>query len=368
MAPMQTREPSNVSISRESLLAELANVETDVLKERGRRIAKSCEALEESLKDFAFEKADLQEENVGLQQAIELTMAQLNKLNIGAMNLNEPELEENPLNAVGRFWEMVKPRDTAVSVSEHIGEIKKPVPGVDGRNFVVHVEEQVNDSIRAAEDLFRTQNFFAQDADSKENVQPETNKAKDAPSFGSFLSYFMKPAIGTTLGRSSAGPGLPEEDSESETNPTPTAASDSLLQSDLSTKKVLLVDDDAEDAEELETFDVSDFVGSTVAAASSSTLDEPVAEEKAPEEELESSILIEARLALDDGEILSCRVRAADRCKEVAKRFVEDNALKEHFEAPLAAYLMQMEADADRFPYKCEANLMEIRQQYSKSS
>ena len=35
-------------------------------------------------------------------------------------------LEEGPLDFVGRFWETVKPRDSAYVTGEHIGEIRKP--------------------------------------------------------------------------------------------------------------------------------------------------------------------------------------------------------------------------------------------------
>lgn len=53
-------------------------------------------------------------------------MKELQKLNIGAHNTVDPILEEGPLDFVGRFWETVKPRDTAFVTGEHIGEIKKP--------------------------------------------------------------------------------------------------------------------------------------------------------------------------------------------------------------------------------------------------
>ena len=43
-------------------------------------------------------------------------------------------LDEGPLDFARRFWETVKPRDTAYVAGEHIGEIRKPgeeaeVPG-----------------------------------------------------------------------------------------------------------------------------------------------------------------------------------------------------------------------------------------------
>ena len=47
-------------------------------------------------------------------------------MSLGAHNTVEPMLEEGPLDFVGRFWETVKPRDSAYVTGEHIGEIRKP--------------------------------------------------------------------------------------------------------------------------------------------------------------------------------------------------------------------------------------------------
>lgn len=52
----------------------------------------------------------------------------------GSQNTVEPMLEEGPLDFVGRFWETVKPRDTAYVAGEHIGEIRKPGEKPEGPN------------------------------------------------------------------------------------------------------------------------------------------------------------------------------------------------------------------------------------------
>jgi len=88
----------------------------------------------------------------------------------------------------------------------------------------------------------------------------------------------------------------------------------------------------------------------------------PAEEEK---EDTDSTVLIEARITLDDGSVASCQVRAADRVKQVAARFVTEHSLKSCFEAPLKAYLAKAEADAVTFPVKLEADLMEIRAQHA---
>ena len=52
-------------------------------------------------------------------------------------------LEEGPLDFVGRFWETVKPRDTAYAAGEHIGEIRKPgeKSGPPGANPLAALKE-----------------------------------------------------------------------------------------------------------------------------------------------------------------------------------------------------------------------------------
>lgn len=86
------------------------------------------------------------------------------------------------------------------------------------------------------------------------------------------------------------------------------------------------------------------------------------------DEQISSTILIEAQLTLDDGSVQMVHVRAADRCKEVSARFVREHSLKQWFEEPLTKFLKQVEDDADKFPVKIEADLMEIRRQYSKNA
>lgn len=50
-------------------------------------------------------------------------------------------LEEGPLDFVGRFWETVKPRDSAYVAGEHIGEIRKPGEKPTGPNPLAALKE-----------------------------------------------------------------------------------------------------------------------------------------------------------------------------------------------------------------------------------
>jgi len=363
------------ALSRESIEAALAGVGDEALQERGARAAKSTAALKEVLTELELEQGDLREENKRLRTAIELLMGQLNKLNIGAANLAEPELDEGPMDFVGRFWEMMRPRETAMSVNDHIGEIKKP--GAGPAEARVPLAEELSNVMglfghlgmaASRENAAATESAPAPDAVEKPDVGSWSLAAGQGPSVGSFFSYFMQPTVGCALGRSSAGPGLPEDDTLSGSTAAlvpavvVTGAAPRDQEGDAGAAVTMggnsLREDDAED---LEPFDIHDFAGSAAATKAD-------AKAVATEEQIESSILIEAWLTMDDGEVLPCRVRAADRCKDAAKRFVIENSLKAVFEAPLVAFLMKLENDAVKFPVQVNANLMEIRQEFSKVS
>jgi len=80
------------------------------------------------------------------------------------------------------------------------------------------------------------------------------------------------------------------------------------------------------------------------------------------------TVLIEAQVTMDDGSVRTLVVKATDRARDVAKRFVEENALKMVFEEPLTLYLKKVENDAEVFPSKVVADLLEIRKHFSKSA
>lgn len=78
------------------------------------------------------------------------------------------------------------------------------------------------------------------------------------------------------------------------------------------------------------------------------------------EDHLTSPIVIEASITMDDGSVQMLRVRSADRCVEVAKKFVQEHSLKASFEAPILAWLKKVEADALEFPVCVKGDLLEI--------
>jgi len=75
------------------------------------------------------------------------------------------------------------------------------------------------------------------------------------------------------------------------------------------------------------------------------------------------TVLIEASLQLDGAHVGVCQLGVADSCKAVAARFVADHSLKPCFEAPLAEYLLVLEAESDEFPVFVSEDLGELRTQ-----
>lgn len=79
---------------------------------------------------------------------------------------------------------------------------------------------------------------------------------------------------------------------------------------------------------------------------------------------VEATLLLEVQIDVGDGNVQKLEVRAADRLTEVAQRFVEEQGLKKCFEAPLLAFLRQVEDDADAFPVSARASLADIFAQH----
>merc|ERR1719420_405962 len=86
------------------------------------------EFVEEELK----EQEDLKKENKRLHEAIETWAKETRKLNISVHNLVDPDVDEGPLDFIGRYWEQLRPRTNQVLLNDHVGELKKnqvEVPG-----------------------------------------------------------------------------------------------------------------------------------------------------------------------------------------------------------------------------------------------
>ncbi|CAK0830720.1 unnamed protein product, partial [Prorocentrum cordatum] len=146
MAPMEPAK-AGAALARETLEEAVSGLGEKELQEMGVRLTRSAAGMEEMLEELEVERRDLKEENAYLNETISLFMKEMQKLNIGKDNTVDPTLVDSaPLAFVGRFWEKVKPRDTAYAINEHVGEIKKPEPGQQATPTPQEVARQVGQS------------------------------------------------------------------------------------------------------------------------------------------------------------------------------------------------------------------------------
>jgi len=371
--------------SREELLGALADREVAELQEMAKRLARSHEDMEETLKDLEVEQQALRDESAHVRETIELMMREMHKLNIGAGNTVEPTLDEGPLNFVGRFWEKVRPRDTAVVVSEHVGEIRKPVPTEGGSPVAQQIAQQIGGQISE-----RSQQALEQGKQALEQGKQAVQHGKEAwGRLSQSIGPLWQRAEGLLAARDGASPAAqPKAERKKKREKANASASSDAA------PETCAPEDNGEDSQA-----VSESPAAEVTpAASSASATEPTpapatggypatapvpapestptsadakpakAEPRTstPEEQVSSTILIEAKITIDDGSLQLLQVRAADRCKEVAHRFVQEHSLKAWFEDPLTAWLKKVEADAEKFPVKLEADLIEIRKAHMK--
>jgi len=364
--------------SKAELTLALQGREVEELREMAKRLSKSCKDLELLLDDLKVEQQTLQDDKAQLTETIELMMRELKKLNIGAENTVEPVLvSETPIDiagAVGRLWEKVRPRDNGVVVSEHVGELKKPGSPTSTEEVGAKVAEKLNEGLSAWGTAIgpwwqtAQQNLQSNLQTAQQNLQ---NAHQNLQTTGTALwSATQEGAAGATASAQSMrsrwlGEGAAEE------NPAPVAGGQKLegssppadpLQPTLA----------AAPAPAPVPVTAPPAVAALAAEALASLpppaakLAPPVAESSHTEEAVNATVLLEVSLTLEDGDVKILKVRAADRCKEVAARFIEEHSLKVWYREPLTAYLKKVEMDAEDYPVVTQANLVEIRKNYSK--
>lgn len=363
------------------------------LQEMAKRLERSQQDLLSMFQELAAEQVSLQNEKVCLHDTISLMMQELQKLKIGADNTVEPMLDEGPLDFVGRFWEKVRPRDTAYVVNEHVGEIRKEKLAADGKSggsSPVEIGRQMSEKVMQAQVVQqaqergkqvvqklsgtlapwwqRAEGLISQAQDEITGVlartrrsEPKTNGYPEAP-------QSLKATEPAREARLEA-----EEKAEtpvSEPAAAAAAAPVAVAEPAAAVAAVALAAAPAAVASEAPAVEATagsealleDPLAATEPAAASSAAVAPAA--AAPQET--ATILIEAKLTLDDGTVQTLVVQASDRTKEVAHRFVQEHSLKAWYEKPLTEWLKKVEADAVKFPVIVDADLMEIRKTFSK--
>jgi len=461
---------------QEVLRQMLSDMSDDSLRQMGARIARSQQAAESALDELEAEKESLRGENAQLNGTIDFMMRELRKLNISAVNLTEPQIAgETAIDFVGRMWEMMRPRDNTVTISEHVAELRVP-PNSCPRSpkasdqlrekvaghiiaFSGAFGQVTNNIMGSPQEVIRAQELGTQLSARSRQVAdhftalyssfgqapgsseaPKEKKAKkggkkqskkasgDGANDGGAAEFPSTPprskALHKQLSREtrklqaevtkhfegawsllsgvasspmSAAPAAttPRKEAnadEEATGAKGTPAVRTLLgywRSPGWQQDVTGVDKKPMQSEAPASSGSSTAASSApasrensgegsphaaavgVAVGSAKETEAPAAPQPAPaaadvaQPPVDSTLLIQVKLKLGDGSVQTVQVRAADRCKEVAARFVRENSLKAWFEAPLRAYLMEAEDSAERFPVMLEADLMEIRRLYN---
>lgn len=368
------------------------------LKELCRRISKSREDLDKAFVDLQTEQQDLKEENVQLQGTIALMMKEMRRLNIRAVNLTEPQLDEGPIDFVARIWEKVRPRDAAVRTSMHVGELRKAAAPGDA-SPVRRVKEQLREQLaqrlaglsaaveqvaggatarpqeaggesaarpgQTLKDRVNERFFGAGAPQSEVEASPRGGATPGAgASISSLFAYLRTPSQRQELGPDSSGPEDAEDVSAALHRRGAAAPGAGAGEKEggggCSTSAGSGSGPGSKAASEAVSREGSDDLGAAAGAAAAAGARAAAAAEGEPD----STLLIEVRLTLGDGSVELVRVRAAERCKEVAARFVREHCLKAWFEEPLRAFLMEVEANAETFPARLEADLLDIRRRF----
>lgn len=403
----------NPVYNSETLKEEYSSKSEKELVEICKRLEKSHASLSELLTTMQDERAELEAEKVQLNQTIEVISRDMSKLHIGKSNTVAPKLQEGALNFVNRMWgNWSAPKQEAVVANEHVGELRKNPKAIDRENKQVTQDTLMRRRLEGiGNKVGGVVNSVKEKAEAvKENIpdsvkqnvtavkQKVVEQATELRAAGTAPGGYSGAVAGLLRGVSG---GSEEETTRSEkaTGGARTAASasreqegngaDSLVQdpflaapasgggsteasagsSSPSSKKKEVKPSQKEQkaAEEEEKKPKAEETTQVEKAAEIQEEEEEDFEDPTEEDladEISSTVLIEAKIRLGDGSEVALQVRAADRCKEVAAKFVKEHSLKPTFEQPLTAYLKQCENDAEKFPHLVEADLMKIHEEY----
>eukprot|EP00913_Durusdinium_trenchii_P004311 g3997.t1 len=330
-------------------------------------------AVEEMLKDLEIERDLLQKEKGQLNETISLFMKELQKLHIGSQNTVEPMLEEGPLDFVGRFWETVKPRDTAYVAGEHIGEIRKPgekpegpnplaalkqaalahgvpheLPNVNVQEKVQEVQDMGKQAVKKLSTAFeeaRSSAFWQRAQGYWEEKRSEIAKKVDEASTAQRVPAGKTRKKEPTVVAVEKSDAAPSESTTSATTQASEASQDKSTgrgaEKPKPVEKTEVPEAKVEKAPEKE--EKTDFCLNFVVpcgarfpavflfkhkkALSTLRCSAKETKEKSPTSRQET-ILIEAQVKIGDGSVQTLCVRASDRCKDAAERFISENSLK----------------------------------------
>eukprot|EP00747_Dinoflagellata_sp_TGD_P186024 gnl/TRDRNA2_/TRDRNA2_42842_c0_seq1.p1 gnl/TRDRNA2_/TRDRNA2_42842_c0~~gnl/TRDRNA2_/TRDRNA2_42842_c0_seq1.p1 ORF type:complete len:469 (-),score=152.08 gnl/TRDRNA2_/TRDRNA2_42842_c0_seq1:57-1463(-) len=464
MEAAEVEAPSKRDV--ESALSSLQETELRVMLER---LTRNMQELEDMYSGLQVEQKELQNENTNLQDTIEKMMQETQKLNIDSSNVNAQA--EDPLNVINRLWDRMKPRDTAYTVNEHMGEIKLQREDSEVSSLAdvasglrksittgaEQLQQQIDSTAEQLQQLQLREQLQQQLDQSTEKVQQlreqhlapavevleqrlstgreqlQQHLAPAAEQFQQLREQHFAPAAEQVqqhleVGREQVqqlreqhlAPAAKKIQStfsdfwshgESWWNEQVASSSNGAVRENFNLWQASFLEaathvpkkkkgqrgaksekeerpaSEEEGASALRTlrpmFSTSESSSEQQAPAGSSSSSSGAQDPPPPvpttaeevglgkeevQEQISSTLLIEATLKLDDGSVQTLQVRAADRCKQVAARFVQENSLKSSFEEPLTAWLKKVEDETDDFPAYLEADLQQICAEQSKRS
>ncbi|CAK9113464.1 Integrase catalytic domain-containing protein, partial [Durusdinium trenchii] len=344
----RTKKGFQVQLSRG--FARLADKDATELRGMADRLTKGHESLTEMLKDLEIERDLLQKEKGQLNETISLFMKELQKLHIGSQNTVEPMLEEGPLDFVGRFWETVKPRDTAYVAGEHIGEIRKPgekpegpnplaalkqaalahgvpheLPNVNVQEKVQEVQDMGKQAVKKLSTAFeeaRSSAFWQRAQGYWEEKRSEIAKKVDEVRVSAAASTAQRVPAGKTRKKEPTVVAVEKSDAA----PSESTTSATTQASEASQETTEPAESTGRGAEKPKPVEKTEVPEAKVEKAPEKE-EKTETKEKSPTSRQET-ILIEAQVKIGDGSVQTLCVRASDRCKDAAERFISENSLK----------------------------------------
>jgi len=402
-------------VDRSAFFQELRHRSVPELQEMGRRLALGCGHLGATHLELLSEQEELQDEGQQIQATIEMVMQDMKKLNIGADNTVEPVLDEGPLDFVVRYWDMMRPRNNTVVVDDHIGELSPSTRSLlqgedsdeDGwrerlRGLAETRFAEIAGTLEEIKEKFLPSETAAQNVDGERKgmVTAAMNFRTAAAPLWTQMQRNREMNM-KFVGRVFSGGGSDNEVDEigravafaathgSEISKMPPVLHAESLQPVLSRELAseppqisqftrsppLAQATEAEHEPPQSSVSGQPVFGPFLVAVSASGPTADVASNRAnsppsesDDEAISATVLIEAMIKIDDGSKKPLLVKATDRPKDVAQQFVREHSLKQWFEDPLTKFLKKTEADAEVFPVRVEADLLELRKLHSRKS
>ncbi|CAE7305739.1 unnamed protein product [Symbiodinium sp. CCMP2592] len=355
----------------EEALVALKGKDVAELRAMAQRLEKGQESLQEMLKDLETEREELHKEKAQLNDTISLIMKDLQKLHIGAQNTVEPVLEEGPLDFVGRFWETVKPRDSAYMAGENIGEIRKPgekaeKPPNAPLAALQHMQQELPQSMQEA--AKEVQDMGKQAA---RKLSTAFEEARSSAWWQKAQGYLdekrteiakkvseVQANAQAAAQASSMPPRRPRREPKAAPAAEPTQNGPSPAEA--SEAAPAAADPPAEASSPAKPKTPADKPAEKPAEVPAAEQADPSPTAKSPAADRQETILVQAQVKIGDGSVQPLHVRASDRCKDAAERFVAEHSLKASFVKPLTDFLKKVERDADTFPVHVEATCYPI--------